>query len=107
MIFDKNIMNKQNLVNKIYKLLPIYEGKIIEQAGYRYINEDIAYENFKRNLDLAILEFNGIKKIYPSDEKTIDSVLCILYGLKDIGIKNKNNVKNAIFKCIRYIKQME
>lgn len=96
-------MDKQGLINKIYKLLPIYEGKLMNNE---FIEKEIAYKNFKKNLELAIIEFNGIKSIC-LQSKNIDSILIILYGLREIGIDKVSNVKNAIFKCIRYINKIE
>lgn len=97
-------MDKQNLINKIYKLLPIYEGKLMKNE--EFIPKKVAYKNFQRNLDLAIIEFNGISMLCEKS-KTIDSIKLILYGLKEIGLDQNTNVKNAIFKCIRYINKLE
>ena len=81
---------------KIYKLLPIYEGKI--KGSDVKVDKSKAYENFIKNLDILILEVRGIlSKIEIASN--LPEVYVLLEGLKGVDKDSHDEVRNAILHC--------
>jgi len=96
--------SKQKLIDKIYKLLPIYEGKIINSDIA--IGKDSAYANFQRNINMLILQIFGIIK-KTGKKEYLQDIYFILEGLKDVGTDNQIRVRNTIFDCVRLVKKLD
>ena len=83
--------------NKLYKILPLYEGKI--KGEEIYLPEDVAFDEYTHYINMLIIEFSGF------DEEPYDEILHYLKGLKSVG-KNVTHeqVRKIVFHCIGLLK---
>ncbi|MDV3426611.1 MAG: hypothetical protein LIR50_05410 [Bacillota bacterium] len=86
------------VINKIYKLLPLYEG-MSKSTKQIIIPVDIAYKNYINELELLILEVSGDYYIYKNNEIFL-KLLALLEGMQDIKINEHRIVRTSVFKCI-------
>ena len=100
---NKTRTAKQNLVGKIYKLLPIYEGKLMYTN--ERLEESVAYNNFQKNINMLMLYLMGIKCRYGINEY-LESIVLTLSGLKTVGIGNHKLVKSTVFACMELAEKM-
>jgi len=92
------------LINKIYKLLPIYEGR--DRDGYISISAIQAYNNFSKNLKRVILEVSGAEKIW-FENSYYTEIYCLLVGLeKEFAENQHSELKSTIMHCIALCKKM-
>jgi len=94
---------QQGLVGKIYKLLPIYEGKLLDKT--ELLDRITSYNNFQKNINMVILYLVGIKNRY-GDNKYIENIITTLSGLKTIGKDNHSVVRTTIFACVKMAEKM-
>lgn len=103
-IIPKEIMLDyfKKLPNKIFKILPIYEGKDIYTNN---INCDsiTAYGNYQSYLDTFTIELSGASNIFPHTSKFIE-ILALIEGMKTIKEYEHKKVKKIVFKCINKCK---
>ena len=85
-----------SLRNRIWKLLPIYEGK--DKQGGVIIPPETAYRNFKKNLQKLTVEVNGANDIFFSSSYFVQ-LLCLLQGLDSVTIDEHEKVKNIVTHC--------
>jgi len=95
---DAKSLNKflTSLRNRIWKLLPIYEGR--DKQGGIVIPPDIAYKNFKKNLQKLVIEVYGANDIFFSNTYFVQ-LLCLLQGLESINIDEHEKVKIVVTHC--------
>ena len=67
------------LRDKIWKLLPIYEGR--DRDGYISIPQMQAYKNYCKNLDRLIIQVQGAEKIW-FENTFFTELACLLKGLE-------------------------
>jgi len=86
------------IINKIYKLLPLYEGmsKITKKI---VVPVDIAYKNYINELELLRIEVSGDYYIYENNEIFL-KLLALLEGMQEIKINQHKIVRASVFKCI-------
>ena len=100
---DSFDVNYEAISNKIYKLLPIYEGKV--KGSELKVDKNRAYENFMKNLDILIIEIRGIlSKIEVT--KYLSEAYILLEGLKGVDENSHNEVRNAILHCTNLLKSI-
>ena len=68
-----------SLRDKIWKLLPIYEGR--DRDGYLSIPQEQAYKNYCKNLERLTVQVRGAEKIWFETTYFTD-VMCLLTGLE-------------------------
>lgn len=85
-----------SLRNRIWKLLPIYEGK--DMSGRITISEMAAYKNFKKNLQKVTIEVYGANDILFQNTQFVQ-LLCLLQGLESVKIDEHEKVKNIVKHC--------
>lgn len=79
--------------NKLFKLLPLYEGKQI--GTDLFLPADVAFEQYETHLDMEIIEFSGI------DSEPFNEVLHYLKGLKSIGREvTHKQVRSVVLHCV-------
>lgn len=89
-------MNKK-LISKIYKILPLYEGKVENEE--LYLPQDVAYEQYQDYLGIIIIEFSGM------EGEPFTEILHYLKGLSKQKEITHANVKKVIFHCISLLKE--
>jgi hypothetical protein len=106
---DKNYMfDIEKWKKKIFKILPIYEGKEYKNQGK--IELDIAYNNFNKYLNGLIIELKGTSKRNDLSNYIImllGDILNILYGIQNIGIDKQILVKQSVFKMMSILNKLE
>lgn len=79
--------------NKIFKLLPLFEGKV--EGENLYLPKDIAFEQFQEYLGVLLIEFSGF------EEEPFIEVFQYLKGLSGITENAKHSqVRNVILHCL-------
>lgn len=102
-IDDSFVVDYTLISNKVYKLLPIYEGRVKDSQDH--IDKNKAYENFVKNLDVLTMEIRGIlSKI--EFHQNLSEVYIALEGLKGISIDSHDIVRNTILHCVNLLKQI-
>ena len=94
---------KQKLIDKVYKLLPIYEGKLLDST--EVIAPEKAYNNFQNNINMIVYHVLGIIRI-TGQKEYLEDVLLTLEGLKSVGLNNHAIVRKSIFTCVKYIERL-
>lgn len=89
---------RKKLIDKIYILLPTFEGKdhIKKQVTY---NKDIAFNNFTKNLNRLTLEIRGCSRNH-KDVVEFMEMWELLEGLKTITIDEHDLLKQTVFHLI-------
>lgn len=98
-----NRNSQQNLVGRIYKLLPIYEGKVLDTD--KILDKDIAYNNFQKNINMLMLYLSGIRNRYGNNEY-LENIIITLSGLKTVGKDSHSIVKSSVFYCVKTAERM-
>jgi len=92
------VLYYKRLSSRIYKSLPIVEGKDLEGRVVSPI--EIARKNFKKHISKMLLEIYGNSSIFFSTEYAIE-VSGLLRGmLMEIDIENKPEIRTLVFDCI-------
>ena len=88
---------------KVYKLLPIYEGKVKDSEVK--LTKDIAFGNFIKNLDVLTSEIRGIlSKV--EIHKNLSEVYIALEGLKGVDNDAHDTVRNVVLHCVNLLNEM-
>lgn len=96
---EKDYFSK--LVDKIFKLLPIYEGKQ-RKKPLEIINPSNAYLNYKKEIFLLTVQLNGDYQLY--QDQRILPIIGSLKGMEQIEVGHHNEVKICVFNLINSIK---
>lgn len=79
--------------NKLYKILPLYEGKI--KGEELYLPQDVAFDEYMHYIDMLTIEFSGF------DGEPYDEILHYIKGLKNVGKDvTHEQVRKIVFRCI-------
>lgn len=84
------------LRDRVWKLLPVYEGK--DKDGRVICEKEEALKRFKKNLNRVITEINGAESIFSDNNRYIELVN-ILNGLKFYDSEKHDELKDIIFYC--------
>ena len=92
---EKLIVYLNNLVNNVFKILPLYENK----------NEGLV-----KYIDSLLFELKGLNSVvhvkYGTEYITILSILASIKNEINKGTENHSLIKREIFKCIHVIKTL-
>lgn len=92
------------LINKIFKLLPLYEGlSLTKEIIY---TPEQAYKHFQMHLEEVIVEVTGNYYIFCNNPKII-SILSILDGMRDIKLNEHQLVRTLVFKCTNICEELK
>ena len=92
------------LRNQCWKLLPIYEGKDINN-DIVYTPEE-AYENYQKHLTFLITKVSGASKIW-IDNQYYYELEMILNGMRDFTKDEHDRVKYMVNHCTHLIEKMK
>jgi hypothetical protein len=92
-----------SLRNRIWKLLPIYEGK--NKEGIIILTNSKAYNNYKKNLDKLIIEVWGASEIWFANHNFVQ-LLCLLQGMKTITEDDHDRLKTTVTHCTDLCEKM-
>jgi len=92
------------LRNQCWKLLPIFEGKDINNEVTR--SEEEAYENYQKHLTFLITKVSGANKIWV-DNQYYYELLMILNGMRDFTIDEHDRVKYMVHHCTHLVEKMK
>ena len=84
------------LRNRIWKLIPIYEGK--DKNGTVFCEEKVALYNFKKNLNRICTEISGGKNLNPNNPRYVE-LLNILEGMRGYDTGMHDEVKDVVYYC--------
>jgi len=93
-----------NLRNKIWKLLPIYEGRDKDKKIVYDSKE--AYSNFYQSLARIITEVLGLKSVYYENAQYAE-LLYILEGMKTFSEAEHDRVKDIVLYCCNLCEKMK
>lgn len=94
---------KQKLIDKVYKLLPIYEGKVFGKEELLPPQE--AYKNFQSNITMVLYRILGIIRL-TGQQKYLEDVVLTLEGLKNVGLNQHEIVRKSVFACVKFINKL-
>lgn len=96
--YDFNPSNKYmtHLRNKIWKLLPIYEGK--NNKGEIVESREKAYEKFYLSLSRLLVELTGAKNIEVDSGYYVE-LIYLLEGMKTFSENEHSRVRDIILHC--------
>ena len=82
-----------NIVDGIYKILPLYEENSVGLEKY---------------ISSLLIELYGFDNVFKTDEIGYVSLLATLEGIKIEACKkdNKRTVKREVFKCMEIVKKL-
>lgn len=93
-----------NLVNSIYKLLPLYEGKKYKTSNVFYTQEE-AFINFQNYLCNLLIEIHGSYQFFYS-ENSIKLVNILKGMIQEINLNQQTIVKRLTLECINICKKI-
>ncbi len=94
-----------SLRNKIWKLLPIYEGR--DRDGFIAVSSEQAYNNYCKNLQRLVLQVTGAEKIW-FENPYYTELTCLLTGLeKNSSIDKHDELKDIITHCTALCEKMK
>lgn len=93
----------ERLTNKLFRLLPIYEGKDKETNLIVY-EAEVAHQNFLNNLTAVITEVSGLRDEFK--DSAVDELFYLLKGMEDIKVNQHPVVKTCVFKAINQCKRV-
>lgn len=96
-------VNYKELNNKIFKLLPIYEGK--SRDSDIILDKAIAFNNFTKNLQLLCVQIDGVLNKIEIHNNLLEISL-VLEGLKRVDIDSHDIVRGAILHCTRLLNEI-
>ena len=99
-ITDSLAIDYFDLGKKVYKLLPIYEGKV--KGTDTKLDKEVALNNFIKNLDVLTSEIRGMfSKV--EFHKNLSEVYIALEGLKGIDGNAHEAVRNVVLHCVNLL----
>lgn len=91
-------MDNERYRRKIFKILPLFEGKIKDEDMYLPI--ETAYEQYQDYLSILAIEFSAI------EEEPFVEILNCIKGLKKLEKKaTHSQVKRIVFYCTSLLKR--
>lgn len=93
---QSNIRYITSLRNRVWKLLPIYEGR--DKDKKIVMSADKAYDNFYKNLEKLILEVSGASEIWFENSYYIE-LLYLLTGMKTFVAEDHARIKSIVTHC--------
>lgn len=84
------------LRNKIWKLLPIYEGK--DKTGKIVNSREKAYEKFSLSLSRLLVELTGAKNIETDNGYYVELVY-LLEGMMSFNETEHDRVRDIVLHC--------
>lgn len=93
---QSNVRYITSLRNRIWKLLPIYEGR--DKDKRIVLPADKAYSNFYKNLEKLILEVSGASEIWFENSYYIE-LLYLLTGMKTFLAEDHARIKSIVTHC--------
>lgn len=90
------------LVGKVYKLLPIYEGKLVGSTE-KTIDPEQAFSNYQRELLLLSTRLLGDYELY--NDPFLLEVISTLKGMAKFEVGQHTDVKVCVFGLIKKIKR--
>lgn len=91
------------LKDQCWKLLPIFEGK--EKEENSFINKDLAYINYQKQLDFLITKVLGASKLWQDNQYYVE-LAYLLSGMKDYSKEDHDKLRYMVFHCIDLIEKM-
>ena len=97
---DSFSVNYELIGRKVYKLLPIFEGKVRDSE--EKVDKDIALSNFFKNLDVLTTEIRGVlsKVVF---HQNLSEVYIALEGLKGIDKTEHETVRSVVLHCVNLL----
>jgi hypothetical protein len=92
------ILYYKRLSGRIYKCLPILEGK--DLSGRIIYPPEIAKENFKKHASKLLIEIYGNATIFFSTEYALQVIGLLRGMLMDVNIEDKPEIRTLVFDCI-------
>jgi hypothetical protein len=92
------------LRNQCWKLLPIFEGKDINNEIV-YSKEE-AYSNYQKHLTFLITKVSGANKIW-IDNQYYYELAMILNGMRDFTIEEHDRVRYMVHHCTHLVEKMK
>ena len=93
-----------SLRNRIWKLLPIYEGK--DKSGKVVMEFEKAYANFYKNLEKLVVEMSGANEIW-YDNGEYHELLYLLTGMKTFTAEDHDRIKTIVVHCADLCEKMK
>ena len=93
---QSNVRYITSLRNRVWKLLPIYEGR--DKDKKIVMSADKAYDNFYKNLEKLILEVSGASEIWFENSYYIE-LLYLLTGMKTFLAEDHARIKSIVTHC--------
>lgn len=103
MITDNDKEYFTRLRNKIFRLLPIYEGKDKESGDIIY-DPEVACINFLGNLVTVVTEIKGLQAT--RQDLQVNDLLLLLEGMRNAKVGEHSEVKTNVFAAIRWCKRI-
>ena len=88
----------KRLSGRIYKCLPILEGK--DLSGRVVYLPEIAKENFRKHTSKLLIEIYGNSAIFFTTENSMQIIGLLRGMLMEIDIENRPEIRTIIFDCI-------
>lgn len=101
---ESKIKYLTSLRNRIWKLLPIYEGK--DKSGQVVLPFEKAYCNFYKNLEKLILEISGANEIWYETSEYVE-LLYLLTGMKTFLAEDHDRIKSIVVHCADLCEKMK
>jgi hypothetical protein len=95
----------QGLVNSLFKLLPLYEGRKYRTSGIVY-SQDEAYKNYQIYLSNLLIEIYGNSQSFFQSENSIKLVSILRGMVQEIKIDEQPKVKRLTMECINICKKI-
>jgi hypothetical protein len=95
----------KGLVNSIYKLLPLYEGRRYRTSDIFHNKED-AYKYFQVYLSNLLVELHGNSQLFFCSDNSIKLISILKGMIQEISIDEHTKVKRLTMECINLCKKI-
>jgi hypothetical protein len=95
---DVVILYYKRLSGRVYKTLPIIEGK--DLSGKIVFLPETAKENFKKHISKLLVEIHGNSDIFFDTEYAVEVRGILRSMLMEVDIDNKPEIRTLVFDCI-------
>lgn len=95
----------KNLVNSLFKLLPLYEGKKYKTSSIFYQPEE-AYKNYQIYLVNLLVEIHGNSQYFFCSDNSIKLVSILRGMIQEIHVNEHQKVKRLTMECISLCKKI-
>lgn len=93
------------LINSIYKILPLYEGKKYKSNIIFYSSEE-AYKNFQVYLTNLLVEIHGNSQLFFQSDNSIKLISIIRGMIQEVQPGEQIKVKRLTMQCISLCKKI-